>query len=197
MHFFKKQEYENENFKSVELPQITVTDKEFYKCTFTNCNFDNAKIENCKFEKCIFNDCNFSLVSFKDTNFSEVQFKKCKLVGINWAIAEYKSFIHEAPYSFNECVLNYGSFLELKLRELKVINCTATNMQFTRVDLEKADFTGTDLERTAFSHCSMVEANFITAKNYAFNPVTNNVKRAKFSMPQAITLLHGLDIELD
>lgn len=39
-------------------------------------------------------------------------------------------------------------------------------------------------------------ANFIGARNYAIDPTQNTLKKAKFSLPEAMSLLRSLDIEL-
>jgi uncharacterized protein YjbI with pentapeptide repeats len=67
---------------------------------------------------------------------------------------------------------------------------------FTNTDLQEADFTETDLLGTLFHQCNLTQSDFRNAKNYGINIQTNNLKKAKFSFPEAINLLKCLDIEI-
>jgi fluoroquinolone resistance protein len=67
---------------------------------------------------------------------------------------------------------------------------------FTNTCLNSADFSGADLSGTIFHNCELSKADFTSAFQYAINPQTNKIKKAKFSLPEAAGLLHGFDITI-
>jgi uncharacterized protein YjbI with pentapeptide repeats len=70
-------------------------------------------------------------------------------------------------------------------------------VDFSDANLEKADFRGTDLEKSIFRNTDISGANFVGAKNYYISPQYNRLKGAKFSLPEAMSLLYGLEIVLE
>jgi len=40
-------------------------------------------------------------------------------------------------------------------------------------------------------------ANLKNCTNYTIDPLKNNIRKAKFSLPEALTLLNWLDIEIE
>lgn len=67
---------------------------------------------------------------------------------------------------------------------------------FNDTQLMDANFEDTDLTGTLFHNADLTKANFENAKNYSIDVRTNKVKKAKFSLPEALGLLHGFDIEI-
>ncbi len=62
--------------------------------------------------------------------------------------------------------------------------------------MKKADFDGSDLQHATFRGTDLSEADLSTAKNYEIDPLHNTLKKAKFSLPDAVGLLSGLGIVL-
>ena len=65
---------------------------------------------------------------------------------------------------------------------------------FNKTSLIEADFSNCDLLETTFHNCNLSKSNFCNAINYDINPLVNNIKKAKFSLPEAVGLLRGFDI---
>lgn len=86
--------------------------------------------------------------------------------------------------------------MSLSLREMSMIDCKAHDVDFRDADLTQADFSQSDFTNSLFNQTLLAEANFTDAINYNINVFENNVKRAKFSLPEAMSLLQYLDIEL-
>ena len=78
------------------------------------------------------------------------------------------------------------SFSESKLNEC----------HFTNTNLNGADFGEVDLLGTIFHNCDLSLANFSTAVRYEIDPRTNKIKKAKFSLPEAMALLRGFDVTI-
>ncbi|MBU0570367.1 pentapeptide repeat-containing protein [Patescibacteria group bacterium] len=58
-------------------------------------------------------------------------------------------------------------------------------------------FTNTDFEKSVFSKTNLAKANFNGAKNYYIDVRQNNIKKAHFSLPEALSLLNSLDVIID
>ena len=67
---------------------------------------------------------------------------------------------------------------------------------FAEADLSLASCTGTDFADSRFLHTDLTEADFVGARNYAISPSLNVLKKTSFSLPEAVSLLYGLDIVL-
>ena len=68
---------------------------------------------------------------------------------------------------------------------------------FTNTTLSGADFSDVELSGTLFHNCDLSKANFSTATRYDINPLTNQIKKARFSLPEAVGLLRGFDITIE
>ena len=121
------------------------------------------------------------------------------MIGINWCQTDWElqSLLTKKRVNFDECLLDHSRFIGLDLSETKFINCKARQMDFEGANLENADFSGADLEGTRFINCDLSRANFSNALNYAINAGQNKLHKTHFSLPEAVSLLHSLDIILE
>jgi uncharacterized protein YjbI with pentapeptide repeats len=188
---FYEQRFEHLNIEGEEL-----RDKSFYDCDFAHCNFAEAQLLNCKFDNCRFSDCNLSTVRVKGSAFREVKFKACKLVGIDWPSARWPSVALSGLIEFDACMLNGSSFFGLYLQELKLEACQAHDVDFTEADCEYASFIQTDFANSTFHQTKLSKADFTDASNYQIDIATNKIVGAKFSLPEAVSLLDSLGIEI-
>lgn len=69
-----------------------------------------------------------------------------------------------------------AAFSDCKLARVKFDDCDFAGCQFHQTDLSNADFT--------------------SSRNYFMNAETNKLKKTKFSLPEAVSLLANLEIEL-
>jgi fluoroquinolone resistance protein len=192
----KQKEYNAEDFKNLDLAGARLDGKEFESCTFTRCTFREAALENCKFRACTFRKCDLALVHVKGCAFADTTFEDCQLVGVNWSeLAASKSFLRP-PVNLTGCALNHSLFTGLTLRGIKLTKCVARDVDFSECDLTRADCTGTEFEGARFWHTNLTEADFTSATHYAISATLNTLKKTKFSLPEAISLLHNLDIIL-
>jgi len=189
-------EYSNVTFTKVKLEAGRVVGKEFDSCIFSHCALRETVFRDCKFIDCTFQACDLSLVRFEDTSFSETTFEKSKVIGVNWTLAAWSKFQVDSPISFTECVIDYSAFIGLTLRKIIIKKCNAQEVEFSDADLTAADFKGTDLSKSRFNQTNLTRANFEGATNYSINITNNKVAKAKFSLPEALSLLYGLDIVL-
>ncbi len=189
-------EYTGNHFEHLDLIEQELRDKSFYDCEFIHCNFTESRLLNCTFDGCRFTDCNLSTAKIRGTAFREVIFKTCKLVGIDWTTARWPSVPLTGQIEFDECMLDGSSFFGLYLQELKMEACQARDVDFTEADCEYASFIQTDFADSTFHETRLIKADFTDALNYAIDIHSNKITGAKFSLPEAINLLRGLDIEI-
>lgn len=93
-------------------------------------------------------------------------------------------------------MLDYGTFIGLKLHKISFQACSLKDVEFSEADLTQADFRKAILTNSRFRNTNLTRADFTNASNYAIDVSHNNVEKARFSMPEAIALLHCMDIEL-
>ena len=74
--------------------------------------------------------------------------------------------------------------------------CIAKDVDFRETLLMKSDLSHTDFADSIFIKTDLTEADLTEARNYNINATLNTIKNAKFSLPEAISLLYGLDIVL-
>lgn len=189
-------EYTEQVFESVDLQQKVLKSKKFYDCTFIKCYFNETVFKECSFYDSTFENCNLSLMRIRGCVYSNVLFKDSKVVGVNWTEAVCPKIKIDSPIQFLNCAINHSTFLGLGLREIRIRECSAGNVDFREADLTRADFTGTDLIDSLFMKTILNGADFSSAKNYTIDVALNPVKKAKFSLPQAMSLLYSLDIDL-
>ncbi len=189
----------DQEFKNLALPSEIIAEKTFRNCTFINCNLSDGTFKRCSLEGCVFIHCNLSLLKIPQTYFQDTLFKDCRMMGINWCQADWdlRSLLSKKRVDFERCLLDHSLFIGLDLREVNFQNCKASNLDFEEANLERADFSGTDLKGTRFFNCDLSNANFASSVNYAINAGQNKLHQTRFSLPEAISLLHCLDILLD
>lgn len=190
------QYFEDRTFKKENLDQDLLELTEFLGCTFIECSFTETIFRNCKFEGSRFQNCDLSLVQFPDSIISGNQFQDSKLVGIDWTQANWGATLLQEPLIFMRCVLNHSTFISLDLQGVKIQDCIVSNVDFREVDLTQANFQGSDLSESLFSKTNLSKADLSQARNYSINPEDNTLSGAKFSLPEAMSLLYNLDIEL-
>ena len=194
--FQSQSDYSNVTFTKVKLEAGQVNGKEFYDCVFDHCAFRESTFRDCKFNDCTFQDCDLGLVRFDQSLFSETRFERCKMMGVNWTLATWSRFQSASPIHFTECVVDFSAFIGLTLRSITLQKCSAKEVEFSEADLSSADFRGTDLTKSRFQQTNLTRANFEDATNYSIDVNSNKLSKARFSLPEALSLLYGLDIVL-
>jgi fluoroquinolone resistance protein len=188
--------YNDQTFSDLSLTNSGLESSSFYECDFVDCSLAETVFHSCRFVDCNFEGCDLSLIQIPSSVFSGVSFVASRLIGIDWTQVDWSAISLGDPVKFNKCVINHSTFIGLKLPGIKITGTTAKNVDFREVDLSGADFTGTDLTDTLFTNTNLSGADLTKARNYAIAAGQNTIKGAKFSLPEALSLLFNLDIEL-
>jgi uncharacterized protein YjbI with pentapeptide repeats len=98
---------------------------------------------------------------------------------------------------FVNFVISHSNFLGLSLRGARFTKCFAKGADFREADLAGADLTHTDFADGLFGKTNLTGADLTRARNYSIRVSDNQVKEAKFSMPEAMALLYCLDIKIN
>jgi len=184
-------QYTDESYEDSEFEYI-----EFHECTFKRCSFERTQFKSCIFISCRFDACKFSLAKIDDSTFTHNHFEDSQLVGINWSLASDSDSKMLKPFDFYKCILNYSIFMGTNLREISIVGCMVKEADFSDANLSRVNASESDFSGSRFVQTNLTEADFSSARNYRINASHNILKRTKFSLPEAMSLLHSLDIEL-
>lgn len=190
--------YVDAAFAGVDMTGQTLSGVTFDGCSFTGCTFMDTVLHHCVFTDCAFTECDLSNAKVPNARFVDARFAACKLIGIDWTVTGDGS-ISRLPLSvsFERCVLSYASFFGLQLRGLPLRDCTAHEADFREAILVEADCRGTDFKGSSFGHTDLSRANFTDARRYAIDPTMNTIRKARFSLPEAVSLLHAFDVVVE
>lgn len=188
--------YADQVFKEERLEREELVSSEFYDCIFMVCSLVESVFRNCRFINCTFQGCDLSLVQVPGSTFSTTRFEDSKVIGVNWTHADWSATRLRDPICFFKCAINHSTFIGLRLQGIQIKDCIAADVDFRESDLTRANFGGTDLSESLFSNTNLTEADLSNARNYHIDPGQNVLKQAKFSMPEAMSLLYSLDILL-
>jgi uncharacterized protein YjbI with pentapeptide repeats len=189
-------EYEDSVFEGLELAGEEVRDKEFAGCTFTGCSFLETRFTACRFVECAFVRCDLSLCRVTDCSFTDVTFVESRAIGVDWTEALWPALGLFQRIGFERCAVSHSTFDGLLLRGIKMTNSVAHDVDFAEADLTEANFAGTDFKESRFLHTDLTRADLQGATNYAIAPALNVLSKTRFSLPEAMALLYGLDIIL-
>jgi fluoroquinolone resistance protein len=183
--------FENIQFNELDILGNIASGAEFVECHFTAINFESFNLSRLKFIDCEFTKCSFNNVSVKSTIFRSPKFNHSKMMGINWTEAGTFS----SPM-FNECLIDYSVFQKLNLKNGSFLNCKMAEVDFYEAQCVKVSFQGSMLYGTTFNGANLSEADFRGATEYSIRVLETNISKAKFSMPEAISLLDSLNITI-
>jgi fluoroquinolone resistance protein len=191
MHGDKEIEHYDKDFSNITYEGKLVKDRFFDTCRFYGSNLKECMFEDCQFENCTFINCDISLLRFKRTQFNGIKIDNSKAIGITWQDAD-----NPLNLEFSNTNLSYCSFYGKNLRKINITDSVAHDVDFANCNLSRANFTGTDLLNARFVNTDLSQANFTDAINYAINIQENNIKKARFKLPEALSLLQSLNIIL-
>lgn len=189
-------EFFEEGFNGVTLHNEQISGKAFYDCTFSNCSLRETALIHCTFNGCTFKDCDLSLINVTGSSLRDTNFERSSVIGVNWTLAAWPEFTRYAPIHFTDCTIDYSTFIGLSLERISFRKCHAVDVDFSEAHLAHADFREAALTRSRFRHTDLTEANFEGATEYSIKATENTIRKARFSLLEAISLLYGLDITL-
>jgi fluoroquinolone resistance protein len=189
-------DYSEQVFQGVDLAGADLVSSVFYDCEFVGCSLVGTRLRDCRFVRCTFRQCDLSLLQVPGSVFSATRFEDSQAIGIDWTQADWRATRLGRPLAFFKCALNHSTFIGLSLHEIQIRDCVAVEVDFREADLSRANLAGTDLSGSLFANTNLMEADLRGARNYHIDPGQNVLKRARFSLPEALALLYSMDIVL-
>jgi fluoroquinolone resistance protein len=197
MELIKEQkEWTSQKFKGIINKNDRMSAVEFTACSFINCSFRETIFQDCQFHDCTFMSCDLSLVTLKGCLFTETRFEDTQVIGVNWTETSLAKSKFITPVNFFGCVINHSTFAGLNLKKINIARCIAHDVDFSQANLTQANCAFSDFSNSHFFHTDLTEADFTGARNYSIMANQNTIKKTKFSLPEAMALLYGLDIIL-
>lgn len=190
--FTTDHDFADQKFEEIDFRGETIEGRTFEDCTFSRVNFNGSSFIRCRFLDCTFDQSDLSNLILMSSDLKNVKFIDCKLVGVNWTAASV--LMHS---TWQNSILNYGNFSGLDLRKSMMQNCVAREADFAETNLSEANLKETDFTAARFANTNLTKSDLRQAKNYSIRPDSNKIKKAKFSLPEAMLLLYGLDIDLE
>ncbi len=188
---YNEENYENVAFSELDLTEKNLCGTTFYNCSFTKSSFQYAHLVDCEFQNCTFRNCNLALVQLNNTKIIDTDFHDSKLLGINWGSV---GIVIVASYT--NCLLDNCAFSDMNLTKVKFNSCSLVEASFSHTKLARVKFDDCDLASCQFHQTDLTRADFSTSRNYYMNAETNKLSKTAFSLPEAVSLLANLDIEL-
>ncbi|HAS8514017.1 TPA: pentapeptide repeat-containing protein [Vibrio vulnificus] len=195
-NMINNEQYFDVSFEKLSVPDEQYREIEFEKCQFSDCDFSSVRFQKCKFTNCTFERCNLSLVDLTGSKLFELEFYDCKLVGVDWTKATWPVYHSDFELSFKRCILNDSSFFGLTLNELVLDECKLHDVDFRDGNFADSTMTYSDFHHSLFMRTNLQGVDFSESTAYSIDVLGNNVKKAKFSRYEALSLLESLGIEL-
>ena len=193
MNIEQQHAWEGETFKGIHLADADLSGRNFEDCSFVGCEFIGCNFRNATFSECSFENCNLSNISLTQAKFGEVILIECKLVGLNFSSCKKLLF----SIKLESCILQMCNFSGLKMNDLCFTKSEFKDCDFFEANLSSADLSYCNLKGTLFESCDLSEADFRYATAYSIDPNQNKLNKAKFSMPEVLTFLEPLGIEIE
>ena len=189
-------EYSDLVFNNLHLQSEQILSSEFFDCVFSDCSFAESIFQKCRFVNCAFQKCDLSLAQVPESIFFTTRFEESKIIGVNWAQADWPGSGLGKPITFIKSAISHCTFIGLSLKGIQIKDSIAIDVDFREADLSRADFSGTDLSESMFKDTNLTESDLSQARNYDIDPGQNVLQGAKFSFPEAMSLLYSMDIIL-
>lgn len=190
--------YQKQKFVKLAEQAVRFSSIEFSDCEFSGCSFSRCSFYRCRFSNCRFRNCDLGVIEVPNSRFVDVAFSDCRVTGVDWTRAgDVTDSRLPLSISFERCVIDYSTFFGLQLKGSRLAECTVHEADFSEADLSEADCRKSDFTGSKFLHTNLTKADFTLATNYSINPAANIVKKARFSLPEAVSLLNGFDVVIE
>lgn len=155
---------EGEIFTDQSMAGKSLENMTFRQCQFVGCRLSDIALENCQFEFCHFEECHFS-----DSRFARCTLNKSRFTDS-----------HFTNTSLQKCMLEQVNFSVLLASQLHSQNSVWRGCQFDSCDLDKAVFTGDEMESCSFVNCQLCGMRCLAVKLTGFVFQQCNMAAASF-----------------
>ncbi|MCI8612356.1 MAG: pentapeptide repeat-containing protein [Clostridia bacterium] len=188
--------YSDRTFKEIVKENEVIAKLEFTDCVFENCRFTECMFEDCNFCECKFVNCSLVSVDARDTGMLFSSFSNCTLVGLQWNHFQSGS-VSFPVQKFEKCNLKYNSFEKMNFKKFDFMQSEITVGTFIGCNLCESSFKNCNLKDTEFIDCDLRKSDFRKASGYKIDLTGNRAYGAKFSYPDAVSLLSSFGIIIE
>lgn len=187
--------WEQEHFEGLVLSGQRIEGVELADCTLQRCVLEEMTLRNCRFTDCTFIDCRIANPAIEHTLMTGSRFIRCGLMGVAWKTMSSGYLL--PVEQFIDCQLRYHHFLEMELGKFDFSSSTVRDSMFADCTLRESSFAGCSLQGTEFFRCDLSRADFRHASGYTVDLEGCTLRGARFSFPEVVDLLNGLDIVIE
>lgn len=184
--------FEDQVFSDLEIESADLSGKDFVRCTFRTVQLPESRWRRARLEDCLFDGCDLMRMHPEKLALRGVEFVRCRLTGVDWTdIAPNPSM------TFEECNLQYASFVKVNLTGARFRRCRAVEVNFIEARLRDSHFDGCDLSGASFDACDLQGADFSDAVGFFADPAKNRVKGAMINASTAALLASALGFRVE
>ena len=192
-----EKQYENETFRGLTLAGDEVSDAVFLECEFIDCVFSGVTLRGSLLRDCRFTHCRIDTPKGRETGVQHCEFSDCFLSAVVWHEFTTGNRYASVLRGIKDSTLRYNTFSQMAFPKCDFSGLRIVESIFAECDLSRASFRGTDLDRTEFFRCDLTQADFRDAVGYKVDVLSSKVKGARFSLPEAVSLLGGLGVKIE
>lgn len=193
----EKTYYEGERFENLALSEESVEGCRFVDCVFSGCEFDGCRLSRCYFSECRLENCVLRDLKTRGTEAKFLTLNACTVSGVNWGLLLPADGFSQVFDRVSGCVFRYGTFLRHNFRRMDLSDSSFAGCTFAECDFSEANLRKCVLRDCDFTRCDLSKADFRDAEGYRVDAVSCKVKGARFSLPEAVTLLYSLGVRIE
>jgi uncharacterized protein YjbI with pentapeptide repeats len=179
--------FEDETFTGIELTQATLAGHEFVRCRFEKLVLQESNWQGVRLDDCEFDGCDLTRMQPKKMAARGVAFTRCRLMGVDWSgLAPNPSFV------FEECNLQYASFVEVNLTSTPFRRCRMVETNFFDARLVEAVFQECEMAGARFEQCDLRGADLADSRGLILDPSKNTVTGCRVSVETAVVVAAAL-----
>lgn len=182
--------HEAATFDGLDLRGGRIERVELVDCLIQDSQLSEATLESCSLEDVTFRRCDLAVLQLGGTAFRGVRFEECKVTGLDWSRAQDLTF----EVSFTDCVLDFSSFVGIRLKGLRIDGGRAHNVVFADCDLRDAKLRHVDLAGAQFTGNDLRGTDLSTSANVTLEPRTNRLHQTKLPVDAALKHLKQMGI---
>ena len=93
--------------------------------------------------------------------------------------------------------MEYCVFEEMDLTACSFVDSIVKECSFFDCNMEGMELWASDFDQSIFERNNLQNSNFHQSRNYTLNPFNNEIRGARFSAPEALSLLEFLGVEVE
>lgn len=158
-------------------------------------DLSEARLPDLTLIDCTLEGVDLTLTDLTGAELRGVRFTACRLLGVDAGAWRDEGLGLEVV--LKECDLTHFQAVDLDLRGWTFEGGRAPGATFAGCDLRGVAFAGCDLEGAHFVRCDLREADLRGASGYAIDPTANRVRGLRAAVPEALSFLRMVGLEVE